>query len=219
LNTAAARKHETDAMGERRCIVSGEVCPRERLVRFVAGPDGEIVPDIEEKLPGRGLWVTADRKILGRATAGVFSKAAGEKVTLMPGLAERVEVLLSRRMKADLGLARRAGLLVLGFDNVLKSLDGKMPPCVLIEASDGAADGRRKILAAAAARGLTLVAVDSLSSAELSLALGRENVVHAAVKPGSLTERLVADSVRLAGLRALPVDGMAATPARNERNA
>ncbi|MDE2630519.1 MAG: hypothetical protein KGM97_05970, partial [Alphaproteobacteria bacterium] len=117
-------------------------------------------------------------------------------------------------------LARRAGLLVLGFDNVLRTLDGKVPPRLLVEAGDGAADGRRKLQRAAASRGLDLAMVDNLSGAELSLALGRENVIHAAVKPGPLAQRLLFDAARLKGFRVRPAadETAGSSPARNERN-
>jgi uncharacterized protein len=200
------RDDDEDAMGERRCIVTGELRPSALLIRFVARPGGEIFPDIAGKLPGRGLWVAAERDVLTRTTiANAFAKAAKAPVKVAPDLAQRVEILLSEHMLADLGLARRAGLLVLGFDNVFKALDVKVPPRALVEASDGAADGRRKLAAAAASRQLTVETLDCLTSAELSLALGRENVIHAAVKPGPLAERLIADCARLKGLRALPV--------------
>ena len=97
---------------------------------------------------------------------------------------------------------------MLGFDNVLRALDGpKAPPTLLIEASDGSKDGKRKLYNAAHARGLKPMVVECLSSAELGLALGRENVIHAAVHPGGLAERLTLDMQRLQALR---------IPARNE---
>jgi len=129
-------------------------------------------------------------------------------------------MLICRRMGCDLGLARRAGLVVLGFDNVLKSLNATPLPRVLIEACDGATDGRNKLASVIAARGLAVETVDCLGGDELSLALGRENVIHGAVKPGPLADRLIFDSARLKGLRAVQVDGTAGhDPARNERNA
>jgi uncharacterized protein len=209
------------AGGERRCIVTGEVGDTVGLIRFVVGPDGEIVPDIEGHLPGRGLWVAAEGAILRQAVArNAFAKAAKAAVKVSADLPERVDARLRARMCSDLGLARRAGLAVFGFEKVLKSLDGSVPIRVMVEAGDGAADGRRKLRQAAAARNLEIETVDCLLSAELSLALGCENVIHAAVKPGVLADRLVADAAKLAGLRALSLDGTAGpTPARNERNA
>ena len=204
---------------ERRCIVTGEVRPMDKLVRFVVGPESEIVPDVEAKLPGRGIWVSAERAVLARAIARKdFAKAAKASVKVAPDLADLVERLLVGRMQSVLGLARRAGQLVFGFDNVLRALNEKRSPGLLIEASDGAADGRKKLVSAAASRGLNVKTVDCLSRTELSLALGRENVIHAALKPGPLAERLRADSARLVGLR-VRADGPAgSSPARNERN-
>ena len=206
---------------ERRCITTGEVRPVENLVRFVVGPEGNIVPDIEAKLPGRGLWVTADGAILARAVAkNDFPKAAKAPVKVAPDLVARVEKRLAERMLSDLGLARRAGQLVLGFDNVTRALDTKPPPRVLVEASEGAADGRKKLAGSAAARGLRVETIDCLTRAELSLALGRENVIHAAVKPGPLAERLILDSVRLRGFRVRPAadETAGSSPARNGRD-
>jgi uncharacterized protein len=200
---AARIPAETDgppAMRERRCIVTREVLPETRLVRFVMDPDGFLVPDIAAVLPGRGMWVTAERAILERAIAkGHFSRTAGMSVAIADGLADRVEKLLVARMTGDLGLARRAGQLVLGFDNVARALTAPHPVTVLVEASDGASDGRRKLLALA--KGAPPAVIDCLSIVELSLALGRENVVHAALKSGRFSERLLADASRLNGFR------------------
>jgi uncharacterized protein len=224
MAVAAKRDAEEDAMGGRRCIVTGMLCPAAGLIRFVAGPDGEIVPDIEGKLPGRGLWVTAQRAVLDRATSALFSKAAKAPRRAPAGLAALTEKRLAARMCDDLGLARRAGLLVFGFDNVLRALDDKVPPRLLVEAADGAPDGRRKLENAALARQLTLGRSECLTKDEISLALGRENVIHAAVKPGALAERLLLDSARLAGLRASPAlapktaETAGPNPARNERD-
>jgi predicted RNA-binding protein YlxR (DUF448 family) len=193
---------ESDAVRERRCIVTGEVLPDDRLIRFVADPDGRVVPDIGVRLPGRGLWVSADRRSVEVAVAkNHFSRAAKASLTAAADLPDRVEQLLVRRIADDLGLARRAGLLVQGFDGVARALDSKKPPVVLIEASDGSSDGRRKLVGMAHGRGLHLDLVDCLNSSELSLALGRENVVHAALNPGRLSERVRLEAGRLRGFR------------------
>ena len=114
---------------ERRCIVTGEVLPESKLIRFVVGPDGEVVPDVAAKLPGRGIWVERraprstrrSRRTCSPRRRRRTSKAAAD-------LAARVEALLVARMLGDLGMARRAGALVLGFDNVLRALAGPKPP-------------------------------------------------------------------------------------------
>src|SRR5438034_465539 len=187
---------------ERRDIVSGEIMPDSRLLRFVADPDGQVVPDAAAKLPGRGLWVEASRDAVNKAVEKkLFARAAKAQVTAGADLSARAEKALVARMLGDLGIARRSGQLVLGFDNVLRALQGPKPPKVLIEAFDGSADGKRKLYAAAHRLELNCVVIESLTSAELGLALGRENVIHAAVQPGGLAERLTFDAERLSGFR------------------
>jgi predicted RNA-binding protein YlxR (DUF448 family) len=202
--TAAAKKHGEDEMmeRERRDIVTGEIMPEHRLLRFVAAPDGVIVPDVAAKLPGRGIWVEASRQAIATAIEKkLFARAAKANVSAGSDLLERTEKALVARIRGDLGLARRAGAVVFGFDNVLRALDSVRPPVLLVEAMDGSGDGKRKLYNAAHARGLKPVVVECLTSAELGLALGRENVVHAAVQPGGFAERLTMDAARLGALR------------------
>ena len=187
---------------ERRCIVTGEVLPEARLLRFVLAPDGEIVPDVEAKLPGRGMWVRAERAVLAQAVQKrLFAKAAKAQVRVAADLPERAEARLVERMLAHLGLARRAGELILGFDSVEKALRSPNPPPLIVEAAEAAPDGRRKLQAAAKAGGHVPFVIDVLSNAELSLALGRANVVHAALKPGRIAARLIFEAARLNGFR------------------
>jgi predicted RNA-binding protein YlxR (DUF448 family) len=217
--TAAIKIDEDDAISDalivddeglrqRRDIVSGEVMPESRLMRFVADPDGQVVPDAAAKLPGRGLWVQASRSAVGKAVEKkLFARAAKAQVRATADLADRAENALLARIIGDLGLARRSGVLVLGFDNVLRELEGPKPPRVLIEALDGARDGKRKLYAAAHRLELDCAVIETLTSAELGLALGRENVIHAAVQPGGLAERLIFDAERLRGFREVPNSG------------
>jgi predicted RNA-binding protein YlxR (DUF448 family) len=189
---------------ERRCIVTGEILPEAVLLRFVLAPDGEIVPDVEAKLPGRGMWVRADRTAIAQAVAKrLFAKAAKAPVRAEASLPDRAEARLVERMLANLGLARRAGELILGFDSVDKALRAANPPPTIVEAAEAAPDGRRKLQAAATAAGIVPFVIDTLTNAELSLALGRANVVHAALKPGRIAERLIFEAMRLNGFRPL----------------
>ena len=193
---------DDEGLRHRRCIVTGEVQSESRLMRFVADPDGNVVPDASAKLPGRGLWVTATRDAVAKAVdRKLFSRAAKTPVSADANLADRAEQALLARMIGDLGLARRSGALVLGFDNVLRALDSAKPPAVLIEALDGSKDGKRKLYNAAHSRELEPAVVECFSSVELGLALGRENVIHAAVQPGGLANRLTLDAERLSGFR------------------
>ena len=208
---AMANDDEHDAMREpasscgsreRRCVVSGEVLSEDRLIRFVVSPDGEVTPDIAAVLPGRGIWVGATRDAVNAAVKrNLFAKAAKTNVTVAPDLADRVEALLVARIQADLGMARRSGQIHLGFNTVQRALQSAAPPALIVEASDGATDGKRKLFAAGHARGLKIETLECLSSQEIGLAVGRENVIHAALKSGRLQERLSFDAGRLKGFR------------------
>ena len=194
----------TSGSRERRCIATGTVLPEARLLRFVLAPDGHVVPDVEAKLPGRGFWLRAERDILAQAAAKrLFAKAAKAPIMVDSDLAERAGARLVERVLAYLGLARRAGELLLGFDQIDRALRSSDPPAVVVEAVEAAPDGRRKLQAAAMAGGSVPFVIGALTNAELSLALGRENVVHAALKPGRIAERLIFEATRLDGFRPL----------------
>jgi predicted RNA-binding protein YlxR (DUF448 family) len=188
----------------RRCIATGDVLPEARLLRFVADPHAKVMVDVEAKLPGRGLWVRSERTAIKRAAEKqLFARAAKLPLRADADLDEQAETRLAERMLAQLGLAHRSGQLVLGFDTVERTLRGAAPLAVIIQASDAAADGGRKLQAAALARGLVPFVIGCFSGADLSLALGRANVVHAALKPGRMAERLIFDAGRLSGFRPL----------------
>ena len=191
------------AARERRDIVTGEVMDEARLVRFVAGPQGMVVPDLARKLPGRGIWVAATREAVETAgKKGLFARAAKAKLTAPTDLADQVESLLHSRLLSALGLARKAGDLTFGFEKVL-AVVGQGKAAWLIEASDGAEDGRRKVLAAARRAPSQPRVLATFSSSELSLALGAPNVIHTAFLAGRGAERWTLDVERLAGFRPL----------------
>ena len=191
------------AARERRDIVSGQVMDEGALVRFVAGPGGLVVPDLARKLPGRGLWVAADRASVETAVKkGAFSRAAKAKLAASADLADQVETLLRRRLLDGLGLAKRAGELISGFEKVASTLNaGKA--VWLIEASDGAADGRRKILNVARKSPKPPQLCGLFDAEELGLALGAENVIHTAFLAGRGADRWTNDVRRLSGFRPL----------------
>lgn len=215
MTAAAPRTPRThaEASRESRDLVSGEVRPRETMIRFVAGPDGWVIPDLAGRLPGRGLWVAADRSSVETAARrGLFSRAARATLRADPDLADQVERLLLRRLLEGLGLARRAGELVFGFEKVLAALSGGRAAW-LIEALDGAADGRRKILGAARKASPTPGLAGLWTGEELSLALGGENVIHSAFLAGRGSDRWTWDVQRLSGFRPLVPDSwIEATP-------
>ncbi|MEP0707872.1 RNA-binding protein [Parvibaculum sp.] len=188
---------------ERRCIVSGESGGKDGLIRFVLDPEGQVVPDLAEKLPGRGLWVTAVREMVEKAALkGHFAKAAKAPAKAGPELADLVERLLARRAADALGLARKAGALETGFEKVLTAIErGRI--AALVEARDGAEDGRRKLeqrLRVVKEQGILgdVPVLSPLWADEMGLALGRGNVIHAALIPGRMQAKVVADLARLA---------------------
>jgi predicted RNA-binding protein YlxR (DUF448 family) len=173
------------------------------LIRFVEGPGGEITPDLARKLPGRGLWVAADRAaVTTAAKKSLFSKAARKPLVASPDLADRVEALLMARLLAGLGLARKAGALTCGFEAVHEALASRRA-AVLVEASDGAEDGRRKMLGAVRSATPPVQLIGLFSQSEMGLALGLENVVHTALLAGRSTDRWTSDARRLSGFRPL----------------
>jgi predicted RNA-binding protein YlxR (DUF448 family) len=193
----------------RRCLVTGELRERGAMLRFVIGPDGELVPDLAARLPGRGWWLSPRRDIVEQAVRKrVFARAARRAVRVADGLADRIETLLAGRLIDGLGLARRAGLAVAGFERVCEAI-GNGKAAVLVAALDGAEGSRRKL--AGRGRGLPLVRV--LTAAEIGAAFGRAHVVNAALGRGPLSRRLVADAEKLAGFRANAMVEQTAHPA------
>ncbi|WP_334160623.1 RNA-binding protein [Phenylobacterium sp.] len=204
MESASEARTLAEAARERRDIVSGEVMEEARLIRFVPGPDGvAVVPDLARKLPGRGLWVAADRaSVETAARKGLFSRAAKAKLQAPPDLADQVESLLRRRVLSALGLARKGGDLTSGFEKVSAAIQsGKA--AWLIEASDGAADGRRKLWAQARRQSRPPGLVGVFTASELGLALGLENVIHTAFLAGRAADRWAQDVHRLAGFSPL----------------
>ena len=191
------------ASRERRDLVSGEVMDEARLIRFVVGPEGSVVPDLARKLPGRGLWVAATRAAVETAARkGLFARAAKAKVVAPSDLADQVERRLGTRLLAALGLARKAGDLTFGFERVLAAVEaGKA--AWLIEAIDGSDEGARKLLAAARRAQTEPRLLRVFDSSELSLALGARNVIHTAFLAGRGAQRWTVDVERLAGFRPL----------------
>ena len=198
----APRTH-AEASRQRKDIVLGAATDEARLIRFVAGPDGCVAPDLARKLPGRGIWVGADREsVTTAARKGLFSRAAKTKLSAPADLADQVEMLLARRVLHGLGLARKAGNIISGYEKVVAAL-GTGKVAWLIEASDGAEDGRRKILTAARKAQTAPRVLGAFNSDELGLALGGENVIHTALLAGRGVDSWTLDVERLSGFRPL----------------
>lgn len=189
---------------ERRCIVSHESLPDAMLIRFALAPDGSVVPDVAAKLPGRGAWVRAERaSVETAAKKQLFARAFKCDARAPAELAERTESLLARRCLDQLGLMRRAGAVAIGATQVESAIRAK-PALMLIEASDGAAEGREKLMSLHIGFwGGPPPAVGCFGSAELGVALGRERVIHACLLQERLATAWAADIGRLAGFRAI----------------
>lgn len=182
---------------ERRCISSGEVLPKGELIRCVVGPDQVVVPDVDEKLPGRGIWLKADRAAFDIACQrNLFSRAARSKVTPMTGLTDRVEELLAQRCLSLIGMMRRAGIVVCGYEKTRARLKGGTL-ALLLQAQDGAEDGRKKMSALAG----DLPVIDLFYSQELASVLGRDHVVHVGLGKDPIIRRFRAECLRLQGFR------------------
>lgn len=181
--------------GERTCIVTRETRPVEDLVRFVLGPGDEVVPDIRHRLPGRGVWVTARRDLVETAEKKkLFSRGFKAQALVAPGLADRVDALLEADALGALSMARKAGRVVTGFGKVETAIGAG--ECVgLIHAADAADDGIRKLAAAVArhfGRPDAVPVSRNYHSAQLDLAIGRSNVIHAALLGGGASKGFMA---------------------------
>ena len=181
---------------ERKCAVTGEVQPKAGLIRFVADPEGRIVPDIAGKLPGRGVYVTSERAALEKAVAKkLFARGLKQQVTVPDGLVDMVEQLLTRHLVDLISLARKSGDAVSGYERVKDWLE-REEATVLIQASDGSGRGKSKLSTPHFGR-----YVGWLTANELGQAFGRETVIHAALGSGGLARRVVEEAQRLKGLR------------------
>lgn len=190
------RRHEL-GVKERRCIVSGETRPTSQMIRFVVGPEDEIYPDLAEKLPGRGIWVSGQRHMVEQAVKrGLFAKSAKARVHVKGDLVELVEHLMQERLFQTLGLARRAGELITGLERVFEALDKGILDAI-IEAQDAGKDGARKLRAKIKASEEDISVLKGLGAEQMGLALGRANVVHAGVVYGSMSGKVLADLARL----------------------
>jgi uncharacterized protein len=184
---------------QRTCLATGEQAPPERMIRFVVGPGGEVVPDLARRLPGRGMWVRAERAAVERAMAkNLFARAARASVKAPADLAERVERLLLERALADLGRARRAGRAVAGFVKV-EQMIGRQRAGLLVIAAEADGDGLAKLRAS----GLPIARLGD--AAALGGIFGREQTVYAAVARddagGEFIQRIEVGAARWCGYR------------------
>lgn len=183
---------------ERRCIVTGQVLPRAQLIRCVVGPDQQVWPDLQEKMPGRGLWVSCDAGALTTAIQkNLFAKAAKAPVRAVPDLAIRVRQQLLQRLEQLLGLAKRSGAIIQGFAQVEPAARGGQL-AVLFIARDAGADGQAKLKNKMTAAQV----ITALTSVELGQALGADQLVYVGVQPQALVQQILQAAARFSAFTA-----------------
>jgi predicted RNA-binding protein YlxR (DUF448 family) len=209
----------------RMCAVTRQVRPIDELIRFVVSPSGEVMADLKRKLPGRGLWISASRQAVAEATRrSHFSKGFKREVRAAPTLAGDTENLLVRGVIDALAMAAKAGQVISGFSKVEGALEQRQAQNsvrALIHAADGAADGIRKLDAVARqntannGESREIPVVTALTSEQLDLALGRSNVIHAALLAGPASKTFLSRSHVLVRYRMADDDKTAGKAARN----
>ncbi len=199
-----AREEKAAGGPVRQCAVTREPHRPDALIRFVRSPGGMAVADVSGKLPGRGAWVKADRATVEKALkTDVFSRAFKAKTAPVDNLLGLIEQQLVQRCIGLIGMAKKGGLSVTGFDQV-RAYIRKREPGWLLEASDGARDGRNKVQFLAKAIYEEAKVAGALSSAELGMAFGREHVIHALLEQGPLARTFGIAYRRLTGFRPAP---------------
>ncbi len=206
MRLEAAERNETReraAETQRRCAVTRAHRSKDDLIRFVLGPDGAVVPDLKEKLPGRGVWLTAAHETIAEAVKRkAFGRAFKAEAKAQDALPDRVGDLLAEAALRALSLANKAGEVVFGHSKVEEALS-KGRVIALIHASDAAEDGCRKLdgKARAATQGRGLPTICAFTADELGLASGRANVIHAALIQGGAARKFLAAAARAARYR------------------
>ena len=181
----------------RRCISSGETCYKSDMIRFVVDPNNEILPDIAEKLPGRGIWIKTNKNALSKAISKkLFLKATNNKVLVKNDLPSLVENILLKNLISLISLSRKSGNAIFGYEKVKSSLINGTAR-VLIQARDGSINQKGKLRPPKG----TNTYIDCLTSNELGEAFGRNYVVHVSLTSGGLSKRVVHEASRLNKLR------------------
>lgn len=190
------KKLKSSTNRQRFCFVTRERDKPENLIRFVLSPDGDIVPDLTERLPGRGMWLKADKNVLHKAIESrLFSRAMQCQVRIPENLLLMIKGGLRNKIKDTLGFTRRAGQITYGFVKVREKISQGVAG-LIIQAIDGSEDEKKRLLSGAGQ--LPVIAI--FTAEELGMIFGREHVVHAAIYKGSFVNRILCDYKRLSGL-------------------
>lgn len=188
----------------RQCALTRDRLAQSEMIRFVRSPQGGIVPDIAARLPGRGVWLKADRSLLAEAIRkNIFARALKQPVSVDMSLLDLVETLLVRRLQGIIGMAKRAGDIVIGFSQVRSKLKASAGG-ILLMASDSAEDGRMKLYRLAQALPQTIWISGGLTSTELGEPLGRSDMVYGFIRQGAFSSHWLIGYNRLKGYRSVP---------------
>jgi predicted RNA-binding protein YlxR (DUF448 family) len=221
---ATPRDMDDETGSERTCIVTRARLSPDEMIRFVAGPSGDIVPDLRRRLPGRGVWVTATAEAVSKAMkGGNFARSLKKPVSAPNSLAEDLDRLIEKDALQSLAMANKAGLVVAGAAKVEAQI-GHGDVAALIHAQDGSADGIRKIGQAVSRKygpnpdplADPLPRIDFFASGQLDLALGRSNVIHAALRRGAASQAFLTRCGRLARYRGVFTSDTRAGRVRND---
>ncbi|HKA78524.1 MAG TPA: RNA-binding protein [Xanthobacteraceae bacterium] len=194
---------------ERFCAATGEVKPVDEMIRFVVGPDGAVVPDLKRRLPGRGIWITATRQAFAAALARkAFARGFKRDVRVADDLVAITERLIEQSALDALAMSHKAGKVAIGFAKVDAAL-ARDRLAALLHATEAAPDGTRKLMAALHRRedAAEIAVFGAFTSMQLDLALGRSNVIHAALLAGPESETFLARAARLERFRTGPMPG------------
>ena len=186
-----------DTPHHRMCAVARAPKPLEQLLRFAEGPDGAMVPDLRNRLPGRGVWITAARSAVAQAVhTKAFQRSLKHPVAADAALPDLVDRLMEAAALSALSFVNKAGALVLGFDQV-EALSDKGKAFAVVHASDASPDGVRKLKPAPRDDAAGPKIVVCFSNEQLSLALGRPNVVHAGLLAAPVSSNFIEQTERL----------------------
>ncbi len=201
-NESAPLEKAKEIKGFRTCAQTRQSLPQSELIRFVADDAGNVFPDVSARAPGRGVWVKADKEILENAIkSNAFARSLKSKAHPKPELIEQTIIALKTKVLGFLGMARRAGVLITGFDKVEDEIK-KSAPAFLIEASDGSEDGRGKIIALSK-KWKNVPIIGIFTNQDLGNAIGRDNIIHALMIKGQFAQNWANELKRLEGFMPL----------------
>ena len=204
--------NNTREAATRKCLVTGVTIEKKNLIRFVLSPQNDLVADINQKLPGRGYWVKAERQIVLKAIKkNILIKATKQEVSIEKNVLERIESQLKKKIINQISLCRKAGMAIFGFDKIKVALS-KNNIGLLIQAIDGSDKEKKRILN----KSIPKIINNCFTASDLGKAFSREKVVHCAILQSGFVENINFDSNRLNNLKnPVPTYNVVQNPDKN----